>query len=332
MSAVTGSRARVCTTALVALALGCSLDWDALDPRGAASSGGSIGGAGGAGGATGGGAGAGGDGGRAVGSGGAGGGGGAPALIDRALLTRYFVDEAASGIQPSELTDSAPSPLPLALDYGETDGGGGAGGSPGPPNMTFDEVAGNRGLSWTNKSLGGMASVAVTGSKLLTLNGVTAATVECVVDITDAGSSGVCGRISHLGVASHGNLTLCSNDGRDLSLRMTDMPREEWNVELETLGRVVLHAVVDTTHPDADARLRLFIDGVDRGVGDKTNSPPTQGQPITVSSGHYVLGNRINEDGATRGHLFYCALYAAALDDAEVAHNAALLMASDDTP
>ena len=38
-------------------------------------------------------------------------------LVDEGLLVRYFIDEADSGQVPTQLVDSAPSPLPLDLHY-----------------------------------------------------------------------------------------------------------------------------------------------------------------------------------------------------------------------
>jgi len=223
--------------------------------------------------------------------------------------------------------DAAPDPMPLPLDYGAI----GTGGGTTAPNMSFAEMGGQRGLTWQEKNRSGSAFTTVVGSKLLVLDASTEATIECVADVQDAGGAGVCNRLSHLGVDTNGTFTLCVNDPNVVSFRLNGTKPEEWNVGLSSLGRTVLHLVLDTQRSQPDDRVRLFVDGVARGIGDVTNSPPAAGDAIALSAGDYVLGNRISGDGAVLGTLHYCALYAVALTDAEIAHNAQLLEVDDDT-
>jgi hypothetical protein len=247
--------------------------------------------------------------------------------VSRGLLTRYFLDEAASGTTPTAVQDAAPDPLPLPLDYGAI----GAGGGMTAPNMSFTEVLGHRGLTWQEKNQSGSAFVAVAGSKLIALDGSTEATIECVADVQDAGGGGVCNRFLQLGANTNGTLTLCTNSPGVVSFRLNGTKPEEWNVGLGSMGRTVLHLVLDTQQANPDDRVRLFVDGVARGIGDVTNSPPAAGDAIALSTGDYVLGNRISGDGALLGTLYYCAVYTVALTVSEITQNTELLEASDDT-
>jgi len=111
----------------------------------------------------------------ATGGGGQGGSGGnAPTLVDRGLLVRYYIDEAASGQTPQQLIDAAPSPLNLTINY--------------TPSLTFTEVASNRGLHWALLGSSANARTTLDGTKILSgLNGHTTGTIEAVVDVTAVG-------------------------------------------------------------------------------------------------------------------------------------------------
>ena len=339
----------------------CTFAWDELDPRlgGDGPNGGSVGGGGvgGVGGQTvvgpGGAGGTGGTGGTGAGGqapGGIGGiGGTTPALVDRGLIARYFINEAASGTSPTTLADAASDPLPLALDYGATAGGGGSGGAASNNNATFSEDSGHRGLAFAVKNGGGGAFVSIANTKLTALHGVGRATIECVATIQDGGASNTCSRISHLGVNEYGTFTLCTHsNGTKLSLRFNDEEpgaggmepavREAWDVDLTSAGRTVLHAVLDTTLSEAD-RLRLYVDGAGQGDGSTFGRPAQLNEGIDLSAGNcgatldgckYIVGNRNDDDSTIEGTIYYCALYGAALDANEIANNVAILQASDD--
>jgi hypothetical protein len=323
------ARAFMLVLAPVAVLLtACSFDWDQFAPRGGGASGG-VGAAAGHGGETS----AGGGGGVGVG-----GAGGTPPtmLVDRGLLTRYFIAEADTGMGPPNLLDAAPNPLDLPIDYGDANpppGGGGAGGMPVIPpdrNVMFTSSSGHRGLRFVEKNRSGGADVPV-GGKLDVLDGQSQVTVECVAEVLDSGGGGLCGRISHLGVNSHGAVTLCSEPESRLSFRMNGSERENWDVGTTLQSRTVVHAVLDTTLADG-ARVRMYVDGVDLGPSSTAPMPVTQGETILFSGGRYVLGNRPSEDASLEGTLYYCALYSVALTASEVANNAALLLADDDAP
>lgn len=323
----------------------CGYDWDAFDPRlgdgsGGASTtdgGGGVGAApGGMGGVD-----------ASGGMGGAGGDGGdEPALVDRGLIARYFINEAGAGTGPGELVDSAPDPLPLALSYGDVNdalpmggaggvggaGGGGVGGAPGPggPNMSFTEVDGHRGLTWIHKNISGRASTSVSNTKVLQLDQTTQGTIECVAEIEDAGGTSACGRLSHLGVNNYGSFTLCVGTPSRIDAFFNRRQVEAWSTSLS--GRIVLHYVLDTALVDPAARVLMYLDGADLGVGNAADEPPMEGELLELSTGLYALGNRIDEEASFMGTLFYCALYSVAFTPEEVANNAALLLLGDDAP
>jgi hypothetical protein len=315
----------------------CSLDWDRLAPAGAVPVGGGGGSAAGGGGAgasgggttTGGGtAGLGGTG-AVGGSGGEGGRGGGctsstDPLVSRGLVTRYFIDEAASGTMPTDLLDAAPDPLPLAITYA---GGNG-----------FSETLCQRGMSWPAISLDGRADVLVDGTKIESeLSGSKTGTIECVfaLEVGDPASS----RISHIGVGSDsGRFTMFSDGATSLGLDYDDQagmvasgPVEVWTVDLLGLGRLVAHLVVDTELPLGDDRVRLYVNGVDQGVGDIISSVmPKDSEMLIEPTDSYALGNRAIGNRSFQGTLYYCAMYKAALTPAEVQQNAERLLDDDD--
>lgn len=240
-------------------------------------------------------------------------------MVDRGLLTRYFIDEAGSGTGPSLLMDSAADPLPLALAY---DGG----------EPVFVEIAGNRGLRWTELGNDGFAGVLLNGTKVHTaLDGATAATVEVVlsVEATDPDGS----RFSHIGVGADSYFSLESHLDSRVEFHWEGQVKKtsgRWNLDLPSRGRFVAHMVFDTTQNTPRDRLRLYVDGQE--VPSNTQDDPLPGDTVTLPGGalYYVLGNREVGGRTFRGTLFYAALYGEALTAQEVAANAARLLVDDD--
>jgi hypothetical protein len=284
----------------------------------------------------------GGDGGAAGGSGGSGGdavtstssaggmggsGGSPPALVDRGLVVRYYIDEAASGQMPLQIEDAAPMPLPLPIIYeGNTFG--------------YVEVDGQRGLRW---ELGNTSKVmaSITGTKVQQmLEGGTAGTIEVVVD-TDVVSNQH-SRISH--IASPGELggrfTLAVPPGGQGVLfdfrPAQQQSTGEWDVPLRMAGRVVVHVVLDSSLADPTQRVQAFVDGQPLPAAAAPVFPivpPTLGEMAAFGPGPALfVGNTFNGDTPVRGIVFYSALYAAALTPPELANNVALLLVDDDTP
>jgi hypothetical protein len=239
------------------------------------------------------------------------------ALTDRALLTRYYMDEAASGTAPTELIDHAPNPENLTLTYeGE---------------MSFDEVDGNRALSWAAFEQSSRASMPVAGSKIVQLQATKTATIEVVLEMSQVSSSHT--RLSHIGESTDaGQFTLSSSAITRAQLYVNGWNRIGlWEVDFQSLGRMVLHAVLDTAQADAEDRQRLYINGAPAvRVG---GSLAVQDLVIDVgTTTHYVIGNREIGSRSGLGKIYYAALYTDALTDAEIVNNAATLLFDDDAP
>jgi hypothetical protein len=95
-------------------------------------------------------------------------------------------------------------------------------------------------------------------------------------------------------------------------------------------NRTVLHLVFDSNEADPADRARFYVDGV--------IAPPSNEESIALGAQignlageYFVLGNREVGARSFRGTLFYAALYDTALGPAAVAHNAARLVANDDS-
>jgi len=276
---------------------------------------------------------AGGSGGISAGGGGGGGAGGAGtgatggsigaggsfmgALTDRGLLTRYYMDEAASGQDPTELLDSAPAALDLPLVY--------------TPEMQWAGELTGRGIAYSAAGLDGRASILVDGTKVFDgLHGSTTGTIEIVADVQAVSSSS--SRLSHIGLDSEGGrFTLSTHTEGRLFVTLNGSGAGVFPVYLPTSGRVVLHAVLDTAAAEPADRAKVYVNGarlphVGTGFADKdelidlTNSP------------HYAVGNRHIGGRTIVGGIYYAALYSVPLTDQEVLDAAGVLIQNDDTP
>jgi hypothetical protein len=237
-------------------------------------------------------------------------------LVDDGLVVRYHIDEAASGQAPTELADAAAEPLPLTLAY--------------TPDMSFVEVEGHRGLRYESPGGDGRAYTLVDATKIQeALAGSTKITFELVIHIEGATLDH--SRLIHLGaMTDHGNLSLQIDALSNLHLHFeTDLIT--WIVPYTLYGRSVLHVVVDSADADPVARARCYLNASPCAL--VTGTPATENAAITVDAGKFFeVGNREAVQRSIRGVIFYAAVYAAALSEAQVLHNTALLHANDDTP
>jgi hypothetical protein len=306
-------RGWVIRTALFVVVTACSNNWDALDPRlgdGATTT-------------TGTGASAGAGGGGAGGAGGGGSGGEPPVeppLTGDGLLARYYLDEAASGTAPDFVRDAATPPLDLGMQYN------------GP--VSFVETDGHRGITWPSIGQNGGPAANIGGTKVYDLDGSTTGTIEVVLTLFEASVNG--SRIVHIGTDDEkGRFTLLS-DAPDAvafywqpSDAMTHVVAGVWPVDFPSMGRVVLHVVLDTNRPDEAERLRLFVDGA--LVDPVGGIPPASGEVIDfVLQNRLALGNRANGGRSFQGTLFYTAIYQSALPPEDIAANVAVLLGTDD--
>jgi hypothetical protein len=248
-------------------------------------------------------------------SGAAGTGGDADALVDRGLVARYYLDEAASGQAPPLALDAAPDPLDLPIIYSA--------------DMSYSESSGHRGLMWTQAQTDGRAAIDAAGTKIeAALTGSMTATFEVVVAIDNLPSSVPSARLASLSntLASVGDFDVVGRTG-EISIG--------WNEGLAGMvsvpsGRSVLHVVVDTAAAMAVARRLVYVDGVPVSGGSLT---PAVNEVIeSLEDAGFALGNRIDGGRSAAATLFYAALYSTAFTGAEVEHNVAILSLDDDRP
>lgn len=284
---------------------------------GSTTTGGAGGAAGGSGGVLMGGGGAGGDGTGATGGTIGTGGSFMGMLTDRGLLTRYYMDEAASGQDPTELVDAAADPLNLPIAY--------------TPEMEWAEEPTGRGIAYSAAGLDGRASILVDGTKVFDgLHGSTTGTIEIVVDVLSV--SGSTSRLSHIGLDSEGGrFTLSTHIAGRLFVTINGGGAGAFPVYLPTTGRVVLHAVLDTAVAEPADRAKVYVNGA--RLPQMGTSFAGQNELIDLtSSPHYAIGNRHIGGRTIEGGIYYAALYSVPLTDEEIFDAAGVLLLNDDAP
>lgn len=236
-------------------------------------------------------------------------------LVDRGLVARYFIDEAASGQTPTSLTDSAPSPLSLPLTFGQA---------------TFTEVNGHRGLQWAANTSSGKGEISLAGTKFLQqLVPARTVTIEVVVQITSSGGSGNESQITGMR-GSNPDFMLTSLNGTDIRFfKPFGSEGATWSNVNAAQQRMVLHLVFDSQQANPSDRIDLFVNGL--GIIKTASFPPAMGQTVGLGgSDEFMLGNRQQSDRSIAGTIFYVAYYQVALNDTEIASNAQRLLSNDD--
>ncbi len=193
----------------------------------------------------------------------------------------------------------------------------------------FEDAAGHRGLQFLRIAIDDKASIAIDNTKVhTTLDGSTSMTYEAVIDGRRFSTSYT--RFIHIGMNQDHTLTLETKSGGRVSSEVNSEFNASAPADL-TVGRVVLHAVLDTTQANPDDRYHLYINGAHHPTLE--SNPPPQDLAIALGTGReLVLGNRTVGSRAMEGVLYYAAIYSSALSDEQVAQNAALLLINDDTP
>ena len=238
-----------------------------------------------------------------------------PQLVDRGLVIRYFMDEAASGTGPSDLVDSAPSPLALPISYGQA---------------SYVEEGGNKGLRWPSVSGNGVAQRSLSGTKIL--NGLTASdavTIEVVIDIDDAGGDGQNAQIAGLRGGNPDFMLKAQGNSGFRFFRPYGPLGALWE-NVHSQERMVLHLVYNANDPTPDNRIRLYKDGV---LAPKTtSSPPQPGDNPGLGGGDFlVIGNgQSSPTDSILGTIYYVAMYKEALNLTEITNNHARLIVNDD--
>lgn len=251
-------------------------------------------------------------------------------LDDTGLVSRYVIDEAASGTTGT-LFDSGPG---LAVDLSMN----AAAGQP-----AFVESAGHRGIRFSTGGADGNAGASIEGTKLAALHGTTAMTVELVMTIPTVASPPA-PRLFHIG-PSGGNtfsrFSLQATSGSN-ALRFQYMATNSADVvqgprwtNAWTTQRAVYHLVWDTAQAAAADRIRLYRDGVLVSVSAQNTAPgPNAGLFIDTltSSASLFLGNSGGGNFSPVAVINYAAVYGVAMDTDQISTNALSLLSDDDTP
>ena len=243
-------------------------------------------------------------------------------LVDRGVVVRYYLDEAADGQTPTAALDATTDPLDLPITYvNDVDG----------MHLLYTEDAGgNRGLFFDAASRDDRASAPIDTTKVRTMvEGGTEVTYELVAALEDVDFSG--SRLLHIGLDTDHTLSLETSSLTRIAASVNDTDAGKASVYHPDLGRGVFHMVVDVTQTAPEDRARLYVNGAH--LPNVQNVFVAQGVPITIGDmRHLVIGNREVGGRSPQGTIFYAAIYNVALDDAEVVQNAALLLLDDDTP
>ncbi len=252
------------------------------------------------------------------------------------LVVKYKLADGTEGTpNPTTVTDSTANPITLTRT---------ADGANGPDFGTFGAF---EGLYWAGSGVlqDGEASSAALGSSsndLATLDNLTRATIEIVVDSDDVRTVNAGGayfldilreddthRLSfaQLSGTASGNLRVAFNG----SFTWT------WTANTVAAGRTVYHVVVDTTLATSADRIRLYRDGaLLTPVSSTAMSQNAVLDTITAvgseNTARIILGNDDvgNGSASMAGVLYYAAIYDNALTAAEVLANALILMRDDD--
>ena len=243
----------------------------------------------------------------------------APALSP---LGRYCFNEAGSGTAPTTVLDDTANPVNLSITY---DTG----------IAWFTHAGGHRGLNAATDPHVGTATALATGNKYSTnLDGASQATFSFVADWLPAADTQRIGgffrnasRLAYIMVDSGGEIILA------FYMQGGVQNRIRWPTSWEDGVRRAFHIVFDSDHPTDTSRIRLYMNGVDQGVGFELDGTwPTLGAALDFSHVDLDLSflNEPDLGKPLHGTVYYYAVYDSELTDAEIATDAAALLADDD--
>ncbi|MBI3894479.1 MAG: hypothetical protein HY313_00970 [Acidobacteria bacterium] len=249
-------------------------------------------------------------------------------LDDTGLISRFYLDEAASGTGPTETVDAASGPLNLTLNY-----------DAGTADLEYTEVTGNRGLD--SKDTAGAQRAdrnLAAGDKIYDgIHGSKTATFEIVVD--QDGCSASNGRWFAIngrgGDNPHGGFNCTATN--NWTFYFNETGAEGYN-DIDTT-KVCLHVVYDTALADADDRVKIYENGTlltESAAGTDPTQNATFNLTTCATACQLIMLNRETSGPAwarsVDGILFYAALYSVAFTATRAGDHCTILNADDDTP
>ena len=239
-------------------------------------------------------------------------------------LGRYCFNEAGSGTVPTTVLDDTANPVNLNITY---DTG----------IAWFTHASGHRGLNASTDPHAGIASGVANGTKYSTnLDGATQATFSVVADWLPAADTQRIGgffrngstKRAYIMVGSSGEIILRfqTQGGAQIST--------QWPTSWEDGVRRVFHVVFDSDDPTDTSRVRLYMNGVDQGIGTIDQGTwPTPGAGLDFNAADDLDLSFLNEPDLGKplhGTVYYYAVYDSELTNAEIATDATALLADDD--
>jgi len=240
-------------------------------------------------------------------------------------LGEYWFNEAGSGQGPLQIVDAQASPVNLAINY--------------TAQLHWTGSIPHRGLESDANGHNGRAYATATGTKYsANLDNATQATFVAVGRyVNTAGQQpnmvGFEGGLFNLPVA----MIVTNQTGGAFGIGLTTKSQMAlavaWAAGVADDSRHHFAFVYDSQHGTADRRIRLYVDGVDQGVGVLiAGSWPAQNEALDFSAGDVTLQVLNTENGtlALDGSVHYYAVYDQMLSDVQIAANATSLLADDD--
>ena len=237
-------------------------------------------------------------------------------LVNRGLVVRHLINEADSGQYPGQLEDAALDPVPLAIRY--------------TPSLSFyvDEE-GHRGLRWAQQGDPARADAPASTTKIGDLlQGGTALTVEIVARAAESTTP------TDALVLAIGNLTITHRPYQK-DIRIFDCigcldllsPAATGKLSLLSAQRVAIHITVDLNRTGPEW-LKVHQNGLPVTTAQ---FQPSSSTIMIPADGSYIIGNGHQNNGSFNGVIYYAAMYANALTEDEIQHNAQRLLLDDDS-
>jgi hypothetical protein len=240
------------------------------------------------------------------------------------LLGRYWFNEAPSGQTPDTIYDDQASPVHMAVTWD----------SP----VAWDVQDGHRGITGLPGGHVAYASGLASGTKYSTnLDSATQASFVIVVEMNNPLYTQ---RFAGFQQTGDGDRIAMFSEGQGaLDFRVWTKSQAvevavRWGSTYDDGVRRVFHVVYDTEEADSASRVRLYENGVlQTGGSIYQGTWPAQGEAIEFGFGDIAVSAFNDLFALDRGHdgtVYYFAVYAGELTDAQISTDATALLADDD--